>query len=356
MTPQEEDTILYTGFAVATASMVCSILTLVLLKKMNRWNGYHIIIGNMTFSQLLYDVNYMLGIVPGNISCHIWRFLDVYGGLSCTLWSNILGFCVLYVAIRIKSAEIARRFWYFFALASGFPLVVAFLLLACDTIYMDGGTSQQHCKYRATETAEAIAETYYWTRILSICVNLLIYILISIKVRSLVSVTKGGEGIDALSELASRMKYYPLMQAISRSGAAWDEFGTAGSSGYFPSGLMRSICSPISGIGYFLIFVVMQPGMVEYLTSIMMYWTCGLCGDYDDDYDADQKLLAAFSPVSANEDVKVPEDTLSGHSKSFYSRSQSRSSYSVGSMRSNRVISYMDEDELEGVVLSGGQF
>lgn len=354
MTPQEEDIVLYTGFAVATASMVCSILTLILLKRMNRWNGYHIIIGNMTFSQLLYDVNYMLGIVPGSVACHTWRFLDVFGGLSCTLWSNILGFCVMYVAIRIKSAEIVKRFWHFFAFATGFPLFIAFLLLACDTVYMDGGSSSQYdCTYRDTDTAVFVSETYYWTRIISICVNLLIYIMISVKVGSLVITTKGGGGIDALSELASRMKYYPLMQAFSRSGAAWDEWGANGSSGYFPSGLMRSICSPISGVGYFIIFVIMQPGMREYLSEVLTCSTCNFWGDADD--DGDQKLLAAFNPESGREESRGKEETFSQHSK-YSGASRSRSDYTVSSMRSQRVISYMDEDELEGAVLNGGQF
>jgi hypothetical protein len=58
----------------------------------------------------------------------------------------------------------------------------------------------------------------------------------------------------ALSALVARMKYYPVVQALSRSGAAWNEF--QGDTGSFASNLTSNVCSPSIGIGYFIVFLV----------------------------------------------------------------------------------------------------
>lgn len=54
------------------------------------------------------------------------------------------------------------------------------------------------------------------------------------------------------------MKWYPLAQAISRSGAAWNEFDYYHFDTY-ESNIMAAVCSPMSGILNFIIFLVPLP-------------------------------------------------------------------------------------------------
>eukprot|EP01038_Epipyxis_sp_PR26KG_P015672 gene15672-21198_t len=73
---------------------------------------------------------------------------------------------------------------------------------------------------------------------------------------------------QAINTLVNRMKYYPLVQAICRSGAAWNEFDFGNFSTY-PSQISAGICSPSTGAGYFLIFLLMQPNALKMVTELI---------------------------------------------------------------------------------------
>ena len=68
-----------------------------------KFNGYLLIILSMTCCQILYDLNYMIGITSTYDGCVAWHFLDFLGGLSVPLWTNILSFIVYYIVTYIKS-------------------------------------------------------------------------------------------------------------------------------------------------------------------------------------------------------------------------------------------------------------
>lgn len=341
---------------------------MLLIKRLGQWNGYHMIIFSLTIGQILYDVNYMLGVVPGAIACKAWQFLDVVGGLSTTIWSNILGGCVLHIAMKIKSANISRNFPKFFAVAVIFPAFIALLQIALDVISFD--ESDDSCEYKDNEEGYAVRGLYYWSRIASIIMNVIIYISITVKINNMVETSKGGK-YEALTELAARMKYYPLFQALSRSGAAWDEFNRAGDSGYFPSSLMRSICSPSSGIWYFLIFVVMQPGVLGIVKSMIRDDFCccltSVARSAEHSFNAFGSLAgirvstqSASSRVSLTGSVMRSDD----HSRRIYKSNGDSlvmctteneegifGGDSVGHAYGN--IDELDEDDLESLITSG---
>lgn len=68
-----------------------------------RFSGYLLLIVNMALFQILYDINYIIGINSSYSSCIAWHFLDMLGGLSVTIWSNILSFVIFYVVTYIRS-------------------------------------------------------------------------------------------------------------------------------------------------------------------------------------------------------------------------------------------------------------
>ena len=70
---------------------------------LTKFNGYLLLILSMACCQILYDLNYMLGISYSYSGCMAWHFLDILGGLSVSLWTNILSFIVYYIVTFIKS-------------------------------------------------------------------------------------------------------------------------------------------------------------------------------------------------------------------------------------------------------------
>ena len=68
-----------------------------------KFNGYLLLILSMACCQILYDLNYMLGISHSYSGCLVWHFLDILGGLSVSFWTNILSFIIYYIVTFIKS-------------------------------------------------------------------------------------------------------------------------------------------------------------------------------------------------------------------------------------------------------------
>lgn len=305
--------------------------------------------------------------------CKTWQFLDVVGGLSTTLWSNILGGCVLHIALRIRSANIAKRFPKFLVVGALFPLSIALLQVGMGVIEYDG--TESSCQYEDSTEGYVVRGLYYWSRILSIIVNIIIYISITVRINSMV-MSSTVDKYEALTELAARMKYYPLFQALSRSGAAWDEFDRTGESGYFPSSLMRSICSPSSGIWYFLIFVLMQPGMKSHLKDIFREYICCFLPAWLLTRSSEDSLAILGGGLSTPRDGSMPgagRVSLTGSmipsdghrlaSRSMFksgdgslvlNNSESGDMFSGASVdRGSYYINELDEDELESLITSG---
>ena len=321
----------------------------------------------------MYDINYMLGVIPGEVVCKTWQFLDVVGGLSSTLWSNILGGCVLHIALRVRSANIAKRFPKFLIIGALFPLSIALLQVGMDVIEYDG--TESSCQYEHTTEGYVVRGLYYWSRMLSIIVNIIIYISITVRINSMVMSSTGNK-YEALTELAARMKYYPLFQALSRSGAAWDEFDRTGESGYFPSSLMRSVCSPSSGIWYFLIFVVMHPGMKSHLRDIFRENMCCCLPSWLLAKHSEDNLSILGGVLSTPRDRSIPgagRVSLTGSmlpsdghrqaSRSMFksgdgslvlNNNESGDMFSGASVdRRYSYINELDEDDLESLITSG---
>lgn len=208
------------------------------------------------------------------------------GGLSFSLWSNILSFVVLYIVVKIKSLDIFGTYWMFFAFAMGVPFVLGILTIpTLEEPDDDDGLWVHWCVFDGSPFADAVTGMYYWGRILTIVFNFAIFLYISFRVHLMMRSLKGDDKTmmmvtqnpipqHALSDsdqpsisvqsavrqnsntaisqsaaiiaLVSRMKYYPLAQAIARSGSAWDQFDSYRYS-CFASSLMSAICGPCSG-------------------------------------------------------------------------------------------------------------
>lgn len=187
----------------ATVSLVATLITLYLIYDMNRWNGYMLLIFNLTLFQALYDVSFYFLMAFRNSACfQIFTFLATFSGLSVSLWTNIISCVLFYIVMRMRSFHIKFYIKYFFAAIVIISGVIASLCVVFSTNHQDVKLFR-------------IQHDYYFFRILSIIVNISIHIAIQAKLyhlglSSLNSVKAGGRYVnikainDPLKILAAR--------------------------------------------------------------------------------------------------------------------------------------------------------
>ncbi|RYH20262.1 hypothetical protein EON65_23980 [archaeon] len=269
-------------------------------------NGYLLLITSMTVCQIIYDINFIQGVIPGYVNCVIWNVFDILGGLSVALWSNVISYVAMHVIVNVRSMSIYENYPKFFCFAMIPSVVLSMASIAVIAPPPDDDAPFLYCEYRDTYFARAIYALYFWGRIFSILFNFGVFAYISYRIHRMMKLVQsnddenklqrtvtanpisplhstvtadssnvnttntilhttqhniGSYPINATTQciaivaLVSRMKYYPLAQAISRSGAAWNEFLYYSYDSY-PSHMMAAICSPVLGILNFLIFLV----------------------------------------------------------------------------------------------------
>jgi hypothetical protein len=256
-------------FAIATMSLICSFLTLVIIKKMKIWNGNLLLITTLTMLQICYDINFMFGICPGYIPCVIWHFLDVFGGLGVQFTTNVMSFIIVYIVTEIESVNILKNYKYFSIYMIIIPFIFGFLsMFSLQQANADDDKPYTECVYQDTILADIVENFYYWARLVCIVFNMIAFGFVSYRVNQLgfdqnknhgrsteTGLTAFERKSHAVKALASRMKYYPFVQAITRCGSAWNEFQNYEYSNNV-STIMSAVCSSFSGTAYFLVFLV----------------------------------------------------------------------------------------------------
>lgn len=72
-------------------------------KAFTKFNGYLLLVVSMTFCEILYDINFMLAVSSSSNACYTEHFLDILGGLSLSIWTNIISFVIMYVVTYLRS-------------------------------------------------------------------------------------------------------------------------------------------------------------------------------------------------------------------------------------------------------------
>lgn len=271
----------------ALISFICTIVTLWLIYDMKRRNGYLLLINSLTTSQLIYDLAFVfLPFYSNEICLDMLTFMCTFAGMAVTLWTNVISLVLYNIVRNLRSFDI-YSYYHKFAAAIFIPS----LILACLVV---GYYGQQ-------PYFGVFNEIYYWIRIASILFNVLIHGLISYKLSKMGYRERGvvGGQDDPVRVLASRIKYYPVVQIVARAGAAWYEFaygfetdsysrkhmGTTQTVALF----FYALCVPTAGIGYFLVFLKVQPAAYTHLSARLrqlavwvMACFCFCCVDADD--------------------------------------------------------------------------
>ncbi len=251
---------------------LASILTLMLIHKMNVHTGHVTLIFYMTIFQLAYDCTLFFS----NVNCGYYitafaNFFQLFGGVSSSLISNWIAFIAYYIIIYRERFDIFSNFY---------PIMISACLpgFANGVFYLAVIIPQSAQKPHLINVA--LLDVYYYIRLGSIFLNFIFCGIAFYKVQLISSrklATHKSVQETAIRTLALRMVYYPIVQAISRSGYAWYEkqYGADidqidANPTQYASLIFLTIITPSVSIGYLVIFLVMQPDAYYTFKAMVM--------------------------------------------------------------------------------------
>ena len=254
-------------YASAGVSLLCSTLTLVLIAATPKFTGYLGIIASLSFSQCLYDVSFLLYTFDGSKSgSDIQAFLSYFGGLSSSLWTNILSLLLVVIIRWGQQYNVKKNFLKLFSVVVLPSAAVAVAALASQNV--------------------AVFWVSFYFRICFIACNIVCYLAIQQKIRTSYSVTTSSSSMScAIRVLASRLKYYSLVQILTRTpeivfelaynsreySTPTNGWGTSRWAAFF----IEAILTPSGGTGFLFVFLKMQPtawSTFQKLTKYCCYW------------------------------------------------------------------------------------
>lgn len=106
----DADVLLWIALCIASVSFIAAMVTLGLIRKVARLNGYLLLVASLTVSEALYDVSYLFLPFYWNVMAErAYLFLSCVGGLTSTLWSNCLMMLILEVVMTMHSVDVMQR-------------------------------------------------------------------------------------------------------------------------------------------------------------------------------------------------------------------------------------------------------
>lgn len=258
VSPQNYSLILQIFLAIV--SILCSWVTILVIYKMKRFNGLLLLIANLAFSQSMYDLSILMQVGTGNVVVAYYA-LRTFFGLTTTFLTNVISFIVLYLVFWIKVFDVTKLL-YKLLLIIAIPSLIITIIDVDATVNYGAPTD--------VNLFNGITSTYFWLRIASICVNVVIYGVMSIKLINRRDNTGETSTLDndPIKALAYRMLFYPVVQIITRFGAAWYELAYGFNTDWNPSYstlqqaslMVYSLTLPSAGIGFFIVFFLVTPG------------------------------------------------------------------------------------------------
>lgn len=251
----------------AIIGSIASLVTIVLIYKMPI-TGHTLLILCMSWFQLMYD----LTLFNSNVDIGYWyttsaNACQLFSGIGGSLASNFIAYIAFYVVYYRKSYDIIKNF----------KLIVLCCIIpsAIDTaLFLYGAIPKNAHPYIMNDVA--ILGFYYYFRLVSIVLNFILFgaAAYSIRLMSSGTHTKSYQE-EAISTLSRRMIYYPILQAISRSGYAWYEFEYGAqvdqsevSTKQYSAMIFLTVITPTVSVGYLIIFLKMQPHAYEHFKAM----------------------------------------------------------------------------------------
>lgn len=125
------------------------------------------------------------------------------------------------------------------------------------------------------DVASFALELSFWFRLFSIIYNVIIFVMLYFKIKN---DEKGGRQVNVLYIFTNRLKYYSIVLCLSRFFSTWYGFqynflaiNSDPNASYTQNIIwfLSAIFTPSAGIGYFCVYLKMQPGALEIFKSII---------------------------------------------------------------------------------------
>lgn len=239
----------------AALSVTCTLLTLYIIKAINRWNGYIQLIFNLAVAQLIYDSS--MGLIPlrrySTVIEAIYITVRCFSGLASTCFTNVLASVVVYAVWKRSTFDIKKSL----RIVKPFIIIPSIVVgsMVAISLMLDSGST-------------AWSYTYGFLRVLSILINIGLYVVLTCTLyrRNRNAPTKN----DPLEVLVNRFKYYPVVQVLSRVAVVIHEVKYGFEYSYEQDGSVSLqkqislycyvITLPSLGILYFIVFLSVSPG------------------------------------------------------------------------------------------------
>jgi hypothetical protein len=207
----------------------------------------------------------MVSFGESNVNKVIYIGFRTFGGISTSLWTNLVSYVVYYTVYKCKVYDITKNF----KLLRSIVLIPSITLMIFTSLSFINTSDDNNF-------IEMLNLSYAIIRIISISINMFIYVYLSYyfyhrdRGVAIEDVNK-----DSVRNLVNQIKYYPIIQVVSRIMVFWYEFYYNHNYKYnlnFSllqkiSLILYVISLPSAGIGYFLIFIKVSPGAISFLKS-----------------------------------------------------------------------------------------
>jgi hypothetical protein len=211
-------------------------------------------------SELVYDVSCCLSFSHAAWLCKLKNAGIFVGGMGVSIWSLIIAAVVLYMVTYLRPVRIANMYPLYFLLAVLVPMVLAF--------YDFDNEFELHCGGGVNESSWSIGLTYTYGRVVCLVLSIIVYALTSYKSHLMRQVAPAPAS-QSIETLCGRMKYYVLVQVFIRLVPTYTQVIQPHSP--FALQLISSMCAPLSGLGYFVVFMTIHPGAARLLLG---YFRC----------------------------------------------------------------------------------
>ena len=89
----------------ATVSLLASLLTLYLIRRLAKWNGYIQLVVSLTVCQIIYDISFFFLPLTATWGRYFYVCLNTFGGLTSSLWSNVIIMVTARIVILLRTVD-----------------------------------------------------------------------------------------------------------------------------------------------------------------------------------------------------------------------------------------------------------
>lgn len=251
------------AMSLAIISVVCCLIVILIITSTKKKSGFLKVLRGLNATVLLNSVAIAFSI--GNTTsdfCVAQAFLVFWTDISIAIWVMIIALVVCYIVYSRRNLDLHVLFFPIFAIAACLPLSVVIPGMYYHVYGQRSSISWCNIRDDDSSATTAIWRSFYvYFTASSMIVTYLavgaVFIRLALNGKGNIVKAKSTPAESALNSLAIRLLFYPLVETILRSGMF---LSVSKYSNDDSSIMVHSIFSPAVGIGYFIVFFLVQPG------------------------------------------------------------------------------------------------